>query len=156
MLHIYKWGRYGITRIGDNVNKKTSILAAVIVAVIVTVIVSVYAMMPVEPERVHEDIEVVHVDVVMPTKVSRPGCELEDRCYIPSVISIDAGKSVSWLNDDSAFHSVTSGPYGNHDGLFDSEYMDPEDIFTFTFDESGEYVYHCTLHEWMQGVVLVN
>ena len=48
----------------------------------------------------------------MPTKVSRPGCDIEDVCYIPSDIVVEKGGSVTWLNEDSSFHTVTSGFYG--------------------------------------------
>ena len=95
------------------------------------------------------------VDVIMPTKSSRPGCEEEDRCYIPPVITIAPGQSVSWENQDAAFHSVTSGAYGETDGLFDSGYMDPGQQFQMTFHETGTFRYHCTLHPWMLGVVEV-
>ena len=55
-------------------------------------------------------------DVIMPTKVSRPGCDIEDICYIPSKIVVEKGDSVTWLNEDSSFHSVTSGVYGEQIG----------------------------------------
>ena len=50
-------------------------------------------------------------DVIMPNKVSRPGCEETDTCYIPSFFTVNKGEQVTWLNDDVAFHSVTSGFY---------------------------------------------
>jgi plastocyanin len=96
------------------------------------------------------------VDVIMPTKVSRPGCENTDSCYKPSNISIKSGDSVTWLNQDAAFHSVTSGYYGEPSGLFDSGYLDPETTFTFIFENSGVYDYFCTLHPWMKGQVITN
>lgn len=99
---------------------------------------------------------ILKADVVMPTKVSRPGCEKTDSCYIPSKISIKSGDSVTWLNEDAAFHSVTSGYYGNQSGLFDSEYLDPEESFTFIFKNPGVYDYFCTLHPWMKGQVIAN
>lgn len=94
-------------------------------------------------------------DVIMPTKVSRPGCEETDRCYIPSMIVVDSGNQVTWVNEDSAFHSVTSGFYGDPTELFDSGYLDPFESYTLTFDETGIYDYHCTLHPWMKGQVIV-
>ncbi len=137
---------------------KKKIGVAIVVAIVIAVAVSAGYGTPkvYDKEPVRTAAEATQADVVMPTKVSRPGCELEDRCYVPSSIVIHAGESVSWLNGDSAFHSVTSGVYGDPTGLFDSEYMDPGDVFTYTFDESGEYAYYCTLHEWMYGTVLVN
>ena len=99
---------------------------------------------------------ILKADVIMPTKVSRPGCEKTDSCYIPSKISIKSGDSVTWLNEDAAFHSVASGYYGNKSGLFDSEYLDPEESFTFIFENPGVYDYFCTLHPWMKGQVIAN
>ncbi len=93
--------------------------------------------------------------VVMPIKSSRPGCEEKDRCYIPSQVSIKSGESVTWLNEDAAFHSVTSGTNENPTGLFDSGYLDPNEPFTIKFDESGTFDYFCTLHPWMKGKVAV-
>ena len=98
---------------------------------------------------------VIKGDVVMPTKVSRPGCEIDDRCYVPSLILTKKGNSVTWVNEDSAFHSVTSGFYGSPTELFDSGHLDPFESFTFTFDEVGDYDYFCTLHPWMKGQVTV-
>ena len=98
---------------------------------------------------------VIKGDVVMPTKVSRPGCEIDDRCYVPSLILTKKGDSVTWVNEDSAFHSVTSGFYDSPTELFDSGHLDPFESFTFTFDEVGDYDYFCTLHPWMKGQVTV-
>ena len=94
-------------------------------------------------------------DVIMPTKVSRPGCEENDRCYVPSVIVTKKGKPVTWVNEDSAFHSVTSGYYGAPTDLFDSGHLDPYESYTLTFDQTGTLDYFCTLHPWMKGQVIV-
>jgi len=98
---------------------------------------------------------IVKGDVIMPSKASRPGCEEMDRCYIPPLIVIESGKQVTWVNEDSAFHSVTSGFYNMPSDLFDSGYLDPSESFTFTFNYSGAYDYFCTLHPWMNGQVIV-
>ncbi len=94
-------------------------------------------------------------DVIMSTKVSRPGCEKTDSCYTPSKIVIKQGGSVTWINEDVAFHSVTSGYYDKPSEIFDSEYLDPEESFTFIFENIGTYDYFCTLHPWMKGQVIV-
>ena len=97
----------------------------------------------------------VNADVIMPTKVSRPGCDEIDRCYIPSMVTIAKGETVTWLNEDSAFHSVTSGFYDEPTGLFDSGYMEYLQSFSYTFDDSGVFDYYCTLHPWMKAQVVV-
>ena len=93
--------------------------------------------------------------VVMPIKSSRPGCELEMLCYIPHTMRVLVDQKIVWENQDVAFHSVTSGVYGSEPRLFDSGHMDPGDEFGYAFEEPGRYVYHCTLHPWMDGVVEV-
>jgi len=126
-------------------------------------IVTVYVIMMIglvtfdsSKEKIPEDSEVVvNADVIMPTKASRPGCDDADRCYIPSVIAIDFGNKVTWVNEDSAFHTVTSGFYDEPSELFDSGHLDPYESFTFDFDEKGTYDYFCTLHPWMKGQVIV-
>ena len=99
--------------------------------------------------------EVMQADVSIPTKVSRPGGDVEDVCYIPSKIVIQKGDSVTWLNEDSAFHTVTSGFYGEPTELFDSGYLDPYQYYTLSFDEIGTYDYYCVLHPWMFAQVIV-
>ena len=126
-------------------------------------IITVYVIMMIglvtfdsSEEKISKEPElVVNADIIMPTKASRPGCEEADKCYIPSVIAIDFGNQVTWVNEDSAFHSVTSGFYGEPSELFDSGYLDPFESFTFDFNEKGTYDYFCTLHPWMKGQVIV-
>ncbi|HUU48327.1 MAG TPA: plastocyanin/azurin family copper-binding protein [Nitrosopumilaceae archaeon] len=97
----------------------------------------------------------VEPDVIMPTKVSRPGCERTNSCYVPSLITVKKGQQVTWSNEDVAFHSVTSGFYGEPNLLFNSGYLDPGQQFSFTFDDGGKFDYFCTLHPWMKGQVIV-
>ena len=99
--------------------------------------------------------EIIEADVILPIKVSRPGCDIEDICYIPPNIVVEKGKSVTWLNEDSSFHSVTSGFYPEPSGLFDSGHLDPYESYTLSFDEYGVYDYFCTLHPWMKAQVIV-
>ena len=99
--------------------------------------------------------EIIKADVIIPIKVSRPGCDIEDICYIPSNIVVEKGKSVTWVNEDSSFRSVTSGFYGEPTELFDSGYLDPYQSYTLSFDEFGTYDYFCTLHPWMKAQVIV-
>ncbi|MDC0928032.1 plastocyanin/azurin family copper-binding protein [Nitrosopumilus sp.] len=99
--------------------------------------------------------EIVKADVIIPMKVSRPGCDVEDICYIPSTIIVEKGKSVTWVNEDSSFHSITSGFYPEPSGFFDSGHLDPYQSYTLSFDEIGTYDYFCTLHPWMFAQVIV-
>ena len=135
-------------------NKKIGIVIGVIVLGMIFVVsdinfeeqnVSIQPEEPEEPENL----------VLMPVKAARPDCGPNDDCYIPSKITIKPGETVYWQNQDAAFHSVTSGFYDDPDGLFDSELLDPEDLFSYKFTEEGIYDYYCPLHPWMKGIVLV-
>ena len=131
--------------------KKIIIIVIVVVIVISTISFSNFST----EENIEDEDVIVKSDVVMPTKVSRPGCEDIDRCYVPSLIVVEKGKQVTWVNEDSAFHSVTSGSYDSPTDLFDSGYLDPYESYAITFDETGTFDYFCTLHPWMKGQVLV-
>ena len=135
-------------------NKKIGIVIGVIVLGMIFVVSDINfeeqaeIIQPEEPEE-PENL------VLMPVKAARPDCGPNDDCYIPSKITIKPGETVYWKNQDAAFHSVTSGFYDDPDGLFDSELLDPEDIFSYKFTEEGIYDYYCTLHPWMKGIILV-
>ena len=133
--------------------KQITTIGVIGVIILVTVVFS-FSNYSIE-ENVEETDLIIQGDVIMPTKVSRPGCEENDRCYIPSLIVIEKGKQVTWVNEDSAFHSITSGYYDTPTDLFDSGHLDPFESYTLTFDEIGTYDYFCTLHPWMKGQVIV-
>jgi plastocyanin len=96
------------------------------------------------------------IGVLIPEGTSVRGCELSDECYIPFGVKIEVGDEVVWTNEDMAFHTVTSGnPTDGADGLFDSDMFKINEKFSHKFEESGNFEYFCTLHPWMQGVVVV-
>ena len=89
---------------------------------------------------------------------SVPGCEETNECYIPADVSIDVGGEVTWSNDDTAAHTVTSGTAeGGPDGNFDSSLFMAGSTFSVKFDDyaPGDYPYFCMVHPWMTGTVTV-
>jgi FtsP/CotA-like multicopper oxidase with cupredoxin domain len=72
--------------------------------------------------------------------------------FSPDLIHVVIGinNTVMWTNNDSSVHTVTSTT-----GLFDSGYLNPGQSWTYTFTKDGTYQYHCTLHNWMTGTVVV-
>ncbi len=136
-----------------NLLKQITAIGLIGAVILVTVALS-FSNYSIE-ENIEETDLINKGDVIMPTKVSRPGCEMNDSCYIPSLIVIGKGNQVTWVNEDSAFHTVTSGFYTAPTELFDSGHLDPFESYTLTFDEDGTYDYFCTLHPWMQGQVIV-
>ena len=70
--------------------------------------------------------------------------------YMPNPVTITAGSTVSWTNNDSITHTSTSD-----NGVFDSGNIAPGAKFTFTFNTRGTFAYHCTLHPGMVASVVV-
>ena len=89
---------------------------------------------------------------------SVPGCEETNECFMPANAMVDVGGTVTWSNDDTAAHTVTSGSSegGGPDGTFDSSLLMPATEFSYTFEEAGEYPYFCIVHPWMAGMVTVS
>ena len=95
--------------------------------------------------------------ISIPEGTGSPGCEVTNECYIPYEVTVAQGATVTWNNDDSAAHTVTSGtPAEGHDGLFDSGLFIAQTTYEFTFDETGTFDYFCMVHPWMTGIVNVN
>lgn len=95
--------------------------------------------------------------ISVPSGSSVPGCDETNQCYIPYEVTVSVGQTVTWSNDDSAAHTVTSGtPDGGPDGTFDSSLFMAGTTFSYTFENSGEYNYYCMVHPWMTGKIKVN
>ena len=95
--------------------------------------------------------------VSAPAGSSVPGCEERNQCFIPADVTISVGDTVTWSNDDTAAHTVTSGIASEGpDGIFDSSIFMAGTTFEHTFDEAGEFDYFCMVHPWMTGRVQVN
>ena len=79
--------------------------------------------------------------------------------YYPSDIAIPEGTTVGWFNDDPGQpHTVTSGTANSqYSGLlFNSGVMPYGSFMQYTFDEVGDYRYHCMIHPWRIGAVHVS
>ena len=76
--------------------------------------------------------------------------------YDPETINITTGTTIEWINEDAAMHTATSGsPTNGVDGVFDSQILNINDTYQFTFTDAGNYDYYCILHPWMLGTINV-
>jgi plastocyanin/MoxR-like ATPase len=88
---------------------------------------------------------------------SSPGCDKTHSCFIPEELHVKKGDIVTWINTDNAAHTITSGTVSDGpDGKFDSSLMVSRAQFMYKFDESGEHPYHCMVHPWMVGKIMVD
>ena len=93
-------------------------------------------------------------EVIPVSGSASPGCEPE--CYDPSTVTISAGGTVTFVNSDTAPHTVTSGnATDGPDGVWDSSLIMIDMSYSVTLDNPGTYDYFCMVHPWMQGIVIV-
>jgi len=93
----------------------------------------------------------------IPTGSSNPECKKTDECFIPYSTEISKGSNVTWINDDSVAHTITSGSARDGpDGTFDSRQIKPGETFSHVFKMTGTFGYFCTVYPWMSGVITVN
>ena len=71
--------------------------------------------------------------------------------FNPMEITIQAGESVTWTNQDIVPHTATSGNPGDADlgEVFRSALFGQGGTFTHTFNDAGEFVYFCEVHPAM-------
>lgn len=80
----------------------------------------------------------------------------ESSSYIPEKPTVFRGTTVSWVNHDSVTHTVQSQDgKGNVVSLFNSDILQPGDVFDYEFAKPGIYDYLCTLHPWRTGTITV-
>jgi len=70
--------------------------------------------------------------------------------FVPARLTVKAGTTVTWRNEDDIPHTVTSAAR-----LFRSKALDTDDSFSFTFTEPGIYEYFCSLHPRMTATIVV-
>jgi len=75
---------------------------------------------------------------------------LHNDAFAPPTITIHAGDTVRWINDDDDAHTVTAT-----DGSFDSKGIDTNGSWSHTFVKPGTYKYFCELHPFMKGTIVV-
>lgn len=85
------------------------------------------------------------------TEVSMQNIQFE-----PADVTINAGETVTWTNDEAVPHDVEgSGPGGDFSSGPEGG-MQEGDTYEFTFDEPGAYDYVCRVHApGMAGTVTV-
>lgn len=87
--------------------------------------------------------------------------------FIPNILNISAGATVTWTNDDlisykpfqvEQLHTVTSGSIesGSIGVESKSKFLAAGETFQHTFDTRGTFDYFCTIHPFMTGRIIVS
>ena len=72
-----------------------------------------------------------------------------NKFYEPDNIKANIGDTIIWTNNDSQEHTVTQNS-------FDSGIIASGQTFEHTFEEAGEFIYHCSIHPFMTGKVIIS
>ncbi len=68
--------------------------------------------------------------------------------FTPDVLTVKQGTKVTWINQDTATHTIQSGSFHSSD-------LNQGGTFAFTFDTKGSFDYSCGIHPSMTGKIVV-
>lgn len=74
---------------------------------------------------------------------------MSEVCFTPSVLRVDPGAEVTFVNKDALTHNVSANGWGYLEDMSEGE------SFRATFKEPGVYPYACMYHPAMTGAVVV-
>jgi plastocyanin len=77
--------------------------------------------------------------------------EMIDNCFQATVLRVQPGAKVTWLNRDPESHTVTG--VGGTWGSFDE--VAAGDRVAYSFERNGIFLYACLIHPGMVGAVVV-
>ena len=78
--------------------------------------------------------------------------ELQDMCFTSTVLYVEPGTDVTWINRDPMGHNVVGvgGTWGSLDLT-----LNQGDTVSYRFDEEGVFPYACWIHPGMIGAIVV-
>jgi len=112
-------------------------------------------------------------DVIIPKGAGNPSYDPQfkkdlfaEEWYTPTELTISVNDTVTWTNQDTDKHTITSGQatgraqgvtgtQGIPFGMFDSGLFGQGQSWSYQFKRPGTFQYFCTIHPWMYGVVVV-
>ena len=79
--------------------------------------------------------------------------DIKDYAYSPKTITVKAGTTVTWTNQDSVKHDVVSDD--SSPDAPNGPLIGKGETYSFTFNKAGTYTVHCTPHPYMHGIIVV-
>jgi len=76
---------------------------------------------------------------------------IQNMAFNPSTLNVKVGTTVTWINNDTTTHDVVSDS-----GLFNSGNLTNGMSYNYTFNQTGSFPYHCSIHPSMTGTVVVS
>ena len=86
----------------------------------------------------------------LPAMAKEVTVTIQNFAFTPAGAALAAGDTVTFVNGDDMIHSIVAD-----DGSFHSDGLDTGDKVSFSFTKTGIFGYHCGLHPFMKGVIVV-
>ena len=133
---------------------RTMVLAIIIVVILIVVGVGIYILT--RPPGTTTNGTPVSIFDAHPlcSQVTPANCG-----FSPSTLTVKIGtnNTVTWTNNGGQAHTVTSNQTANGSlPSFNSNGINANQQYTFTFTQAGTYHYYCEYHVWMEAVVVVS
>jgi plastocyanin len=91
----------------------------------------------------------IMVAAAAPVRAADMEVKIDNFTFSPHTLTVKAGTTVTWTNEDDIPHVVAGPP------TFKSKALDTDDKYSFTFTTPGTYSYFCSLHPHMTGSIVV-
>ncbi len=86
----------------------------------------------------------------VPAQADTVDVSIQSFAFNPDTIEVAFGTTVRWTNLDAVAHTSTSDS-----AVWDSGNLNQGQDYSFTFDSSGTFPYHCSIHPTMKGEITV-
>jgi len=131
--------------------KKHLILAIVVLAGATVVIAGCTSSSNTSPSSANNAVtSTASTSTASTSTASQNPIAIQNYAFSPSTLTIQKGANVTWKNDDSVQHMVVSDS-----PAFSSPLLNTGDTYTFQFNSTGTYPYHCSIHTYMKGTITV-
>jgi len=118
---------------------KKSLMIAVVALIIIGVVAWYVMQQPAEVPKEQGSAEGIGAAIV-----------ITEYKFTPATVNIRINETVTWRNEGNVTHDVTID-----NGLFDVD-LEAGETFSYIFNETGIYDYHCDIHPSMKGRVVVS
>jgi plastocyanin len=123
----------------DSPGKRRHVAAATLVAALVAVLLA-GAVAPAAGGRPHQGVE---------RRAKTVQVAISGFAYHPPTLKVKRGAKVVFANGDRVPHTATRR------GSFDTGHIAPGHSSVVTLRRAGVYAYHCTIHPFMHGKIVV-
>lgn len=76
------------------------------------------------------------------------GVTIKGLAFHPPTLKVKRGAKVTFANHDNTTHTASSGS-------FDTKRIAPGSSVTVRFNNKGTFAYHCKIHSFMKGTIVV-